>query len=130
MKTPLSITLLLAAAATAPLASGAWIVPGARWLDTDGNRFNAHAGGMYVDEDAGRFYWYGEYKTTEQPEGGGVSVYSSDDLATWEYHGLALGKREPSSFSFSSQKSVSLLKCFGNTLQSRKMVMNGSLPTT
>ncbi|KAI9901603.1 hypothetical protein N3K66_003420 [Trichothecium roseum] len=90
MKTPLSIPLLLAAAATAPLASGAWIVPGARWLDTDGNRFNAHAGGMYVDEDAGRFYWYGEYKTTEQPEGGGVSVYSSDDLATWEYHGLAL----------------------------------------
>ena len=69
-----------------------WIVPGARWVDTDGNRFNAHAGGMYVDRDAGKFYWYGEYKTTEQPEGGGISVYSSEDLATWEYHGLALGE--------------------------------------
>ncbi len=68
-----------------------WIVPGARWLDTDGNIFNAHAGGLCVDRESGRFYWFGEYKVEGQVEGGGISVYSSEDLATWESHGLALG---------------------------------------
>lgn len=79
-------TLVFAAAVSAK-----WIVPGARWLDTDGNIFNAHAGGLCVDRDTGRFYWFGEYKTEDQREGGGVSVYSSDDLVTWTSHGLALG---------------------------------------
>jgi hypothetical protein len=40
----------------------------------------------------GKFYLFGEYKVQGQTEGGGVSVYSSDDLATWTSHGLALGK--------------------------------------
>ncbi|EEY20546.1 galactan 1,3-beta-galactosidase [Verticillium alfalfae VaMs.102] len=75
---------------TASVASAKWIVPGARWLDTDGKIFNAHAGGLCVDEETGRFYWFGEYKIQGQVEGGGISVYSSDDLATWESHGLAL----------------------------------------
>ncbi|KAF4124031.1 Galactan 1,3-beta-galactosidase [Geosmithia morbida] len=79
-----ALTLLVTA------AQSAWIVPGARWYDTDGNLFNAHAGGLCVDRDTGRFYWFGEYKTEGQEEGGGVSVYSSDDLATWTSHGLAL----------------------------------------
>ncbi|EQB49244.1 hypothetical protein CGLO_11446 [Colletotrichum gloeosporioides Cg-14] len=77
--------LWLATAVTAK-----WIVPGARWHDTDGNIFNAHAGGLAVDEETGRFYWFGEYKIEGQVEGGGVSVHSSDDLATWTSHGLAL----------------------------------------
>ncbi|KAF3803791.1 hypothetical protein GCG54_00004971 [Colletotrichum gloeosporioides] len=77
--------LWLATAVTAK-----WIVPGARWHDTDGNIFNAHAGGLAVDQETGRFYWFGEYKIEGQVEGGGVSVYSSDDLATWTSHGLAL----------------------------------------
>ncbi|KAF4432930.1 hypothetical protein CFRS1_v007845 [Colletotrichum fructicola] len=71
-----------------------WIVPGARWHDTDGNIFNAHAGGLAVDQETGRFYWFGEYKVEGQVEGGGVSVYSSDDLATWTSHGLALAPVE------------------------------------
>ncbi|KAL1957346.1 hypothetical protein VTO42DRAFT_6135 [Malbranchea cinnamomea] len=75
-------------------ATAKWIVPAARWYDTDGNRFNAHAGGICVDQKSGRFYWFGEYKTNEQPEGGGFSVYSSDDLATWKYHGIALAPIE------------------------------------
>lgn len=37
------------------------------------------------------FYWFGEYKPQEQVKGGGVSVDGSDDLATWESHGPALG---------------------------------------
>lgn len=72
-------------------SSAKYIVPGGRWLDTEGNFVNAHAGDITVDQDSGKFYWFGEHKTQEEPEGGGISVYSSDDLATWEYHGLALG---------------------------------------
>ena len=80
----LSLALLGASAAFAK-----YIVPGGRWVDTEGNLVNAHAGGVVFEE--GKFWWFGEYKTEGQEEGGGVSVYSSDDLATWESHGIALG---------------------------------------
>jgi hypothetical protein len=78
--------LLLAASTT----SARWIVPGARWRATDGTLVNAHAGGVTIDQETGKFFWFGEYKIEGQEEGGGVSVYSSVDLATWEPHGLAL----------------------------------------
>jgi hypothetical protein len=68
------------------------LYPGGKWLDTAGNFINAHAGGITVDHTSGKFYWFGERKTEEQPEGGGVSVYSSSDLGTWEYQGIALGE--------------------------------------
>jgi hypothetical protein len=67
-----------------------WVVPGARWLDTDGELVNAHAGGVFWDKKTELFWWHGEYKVQGQEEGGGVSVYSSKDLVTWEHHGLAL----------------------------------------
>ncbi|CAG7557891.1 unnamed protein product [Fusarium equiseti] len=86
--------MILSLLTLASLTSAAWIVPGARWKDTDGNLFNAHAGGLCVDRDSGKFFWFGEYKTEEQEEGGGISVYSSSDLATWESHGLALTPEE------------------------------------
>ncbi|KAL5603203.1 hypothetical protein FOBRF1_010736 [Fusarium oxysporum] len=89
---------LFSVLAFAALASAKWIVPGARWYDTDGNLFNAHAGGLCVDRESGKFYWFGEHKTEEQEEGGGISVYSSDDLATWESHGLALKPEEGHEF--------------------------------
>ncbi|KAH8425165.1 putative beta-glucanase [Aspergillus melleus] len=72
------------------VAQGKYIVPGGRWRDTDGELVNAHAGGVVFDDKTEKFWWFGEYKTEGQEEGGGVSVYSSDDLATWEAHGLAL----------------------------------------
>jgi hypothetical protein len=72
------------------LASGKWIAPGGRWRDTEGNMINAHAGSVTWDHVTGRYFWFGEYKTEEQEEGGGVRVYSSDDLGTWTNHGLAL----------------------------------------
>ena len=75
----------------ATLASAKYIVPGARWRDTNGDLVNAHAGGITFDKDTGKFWWFGEYKVEGQVEGGGVSVYSSEDLATWESHGIALG---------------------------------------
>lgn len=79
--------LLLAAAPT----FAKWMVPGARWLDTEGNLVNAHAGCVTMDKESGKFFLFGEFKTQGQVEGGGVSVYSSEDLATWEHHGMALG---------------------------------------
>lgn len=75
----------------AVVAYAKYIVPGARWCDTDGNLVNAHAGGVTIDKDTGKFWWFGEYKVQGQEEGGGVSVYSSNDLATWEHHDFALG---------------------------------------
>ncbi|KAF2967420.1 hypothetical protein GQX73_g6153 [Xylaria multiplex] len=69
-------------------AQAKYIVPGARWRDTDGNLVNAHAGNVVFDQ--GTFWLFGEYKTEGQEEGGGVSVYSSNDLATWKSHGIAL----------------------------------------
>ena len=71
------------------VAYAKYIVPGARWRDTEGNLVNAHAGGVTVDKN-GTFWLFGEYKVEGQVEGGGVSVYSSEDLATWTHHGLAL----------------------------------------
>ncbi|KAK3322659.1 glycoside hydrolase family 43 protein [Apodospora peruviana] len=82
--------LLLAAG----LSAAKYIVPGGRWRDTDGNLVNAHAGCVTADRQTGKFWLFGEYKVEDQVEGGGVSVYSSDDLATWEHHGLALAPVE------------------------------------
>ena len=80
------------AAACAATVAARYIVPGARWRDTDGNLVNAHAGSVSFDQESAKFWWFGEYKVEGQTEGGGVSVYSSEDLATWTYHGLALGE--------------------------------------
>lgn len=81
-----SCQLLLAVASV----SAKWIVPGARWRATDGTLVNAHAGGVTVDKETGKFFLFGEYKVQGQVEGGGISVYSSDDLATWTPEGMAL----------------------------------------
>lgn len=86
------------------LASGKWIAPGGRWRDTDGNTINAHAGSVTWDHVTGKYFWFGEHKTEEQEEGGGVGVYSSDDLGTWRYHGLALGMNSTSLRRFRSAK--------------------------
>lgn len=43
---------------------GGEIIPGERWLDTDGNPINAHGGGILYHE--GTYYWYGEYKKEKQ----------------------------------------------------------------
>lgn len=78
----------------APAASK-YIVPGGRWLDTNGSVINAHGAGITFDKKSGLFWWFGEYKTEEHPEGGGVSVYSSEDLSVWTPGGLALGMLNP-----------------------------------
>lgn len=84
--------LSLSSLAFAALVSAVFIVPGGPWRDTNGNLVNAHAGGVTFDEATKKYWLFGEYKVKGQTEGGGVRVHSSEDLATWEDHGLALGE--------------------------------------
>lgn len=95
----------------AGLSGAKYVVPGGRWYDTDGDLISAHAGGITVDEETGKFWWFGEYKIEGQTEGGGVSVYSSDDLVTWEHHGLAL------SLSYPAFKAAFVQLCVNSLLQ-------------
>lgn len=77
------------------------IVSGEEWKDTDGNRINAHGGGILYHN--GLYYWYGEYKGDStywnpkvpswecyRTETGGVSCYSSADLSNWKFEGVVL----------------------------------------
>ncbi|RMJ07767.1 hypothetical protein CDV36_012631 [Fusarium kuroshium] len=74
----------------AAVSSAMYIVPAGHWRDTNGNLVNAHAGGVTYDKATEKYWLFGEYKIEGHTEGGGVRVYSSEDLATWEDHGLAL----------------------------------------
>lgn len=74
---------------------------GELWYDDRGNPIQAH-GGMIL-EHQGIFYWYGENKGAPNTPGMdrvdviGISCYSSSDLVTWHYEGLALDpKKQPS----------------------------------
>lgn len=64
------------------------------WLDDAGNPIQAH-GGM-IARFGDRWYWYGEHKGAPNCPGTtrvdviGVSCYSSADLHSWHYEGLAL----------------------------------------
>jgi hypothetical protein len=66
--------------------------PGTLWNDTQGNRINAHGGGVIFHD--GRYYWFGEHKLAGRSEaqraGGGVHCYSSANLSDWKDEGLVL----------------------------------------
>lgn len=68
------------------------IRPGKVWLDTDGNRIQAHGGSIITAGDT--FYWYGENKekTTGESEiwHWGVRCYSSRDLCNWKSEGIII----------------------------------------
>lgn len=61
---------------------------GVPWFDQNGNTVNAHGG--CVVEDDGVFYLFGEYKTNDINKFNGFSCYSSKDLSTWYFEGMAL----------------------------------------
>lgn len=68
------------------------IYPGKVWLDTNGNRIQAHGGSiMYID---GVYYWYGDNKEKTDGVNGiwhwGVKCYSSTDLYNWEDRGIII----------------------------------------
>ena len=69
------------------------ILPGASWLDTDGNVIQAHGGQiqlMPVPDENGvkteKYVWVGEDKSSGHL-GNDVAVYTSDDLYHWEFQG-------------------------------------------
>ena len=68
------------------------IRPGQPWLDTHGERIQAHGGSLYFEN--GTFYWYGENKQHTTPGSGnwhwGVRAYSSTDLYNWDDLGLII----------------------------------------
>lgn len=68
------------------------IRPGQPWLDTNGNRIQAHAGYMLIAD--GKYYWYGENKEKCMSEWEiwhwGVRLYSSDDLYNWTDEGIIM----------------------------------------
>lgn len=72
------------------------IWPGRVWLDTEGNRIQAHGACVYYED--GLYYWIGEDKTHTRKKGKlwttGVNLYTSADLCNWKYEGHII---EPSS---------------------------------
>ena len=68
------------------------VYPGQVWLDTKGERIQAHGGALHYEE--GVYYWYGENK--EHTDGKsdiwtwGIRVYRSADLYNWEDMGLLI----------------------------------------
>ena len=60
--------------------------PGQPWLDTKGERIQAHGGAVYYEN--GTYYWYGENKTYTDGKNGiwtwGLKVYASQDLCNWD----------------------------------------------
>jgi len=63
------------------------VFPGHEWLDTDGNRIEAHGGTMYFEDNV--YYWIGEDKSHTRKKGKlwtwGIRIYSSRDLINWKY---------------------------------------------
>lgn len=66
--------------------------PGQVWLDTNGNRIQAHGGSIICVD--GVYYWYGENKEKTTGETDiwtwGVRCYKSTDLYNWEDCGLII----------------------------------------
>ncbi|KAK1759109.1 carbohydrate-binding module family 35 protein [Echria macrotheca] len=54
-----------------------WIVPGTAWTDMDGNKIDAHGGGVFKRDDT--FYWIGHGAANQTP-----MLYSSADLLNWK----------------------------------------------
>ncbi|HEY5961615.1 MAG TPA: hypothetical protein VIV60_33880, partial [Polyangiaceae bacterium] len=63
---------------------------GVIFMDTDGNRVNAHGGGII--KVGNTYYMHGEYflPNTTDTNFHGFSMYSSEDLATWKNEGIIL----------------------------------------
>ena len=68
------------------------IYPGKAWLDTKGQRIQAHGGAVYFED--GVYYWYGENKAHTDGKNGvwtwGIKVYASTDLMNWEDRGYLI----------------------------------------
>ena len=79
------------------MVAAAWggvIRPGGVWLDSRGQRIEAHGGGVVRWQ--GRYYWFGEDRSRgNDPEKRYVGCYSSQDLAHWVSCGPVLALSDP-----------------------------------
>ncbi|EDQ89223.1 uncharacterized protein MONBRDRAFT_32422 [Monosiga brevicollis MX1] len=71
------------------------IVPGRNgaphWLDTDGNRIEAHGAGMLQSPQNGMWYWYGESKKTDDLSTHGINAYRASSLSgPWTFIGQVI----------------------------------------
>jgi hypothetical protein len=69
-----------------PGAAGDVIVTiknGGYWLDTAGNRIEAHGAGLIYTDNA--WYWIGEDKSANSGGFKAVNCYRSTDLSHWEF---------------------------------------------
>ena len=65
------------------------------WLDTDGNRIEAHSAGMFQDPATKRWFWYGESKKTSNLADHGVNCYSSASIAgPWKNEGQVIKQKD------------------------------------
>lgn len=84
---------------------------GEMWLDDRGESIQAHGGCIIQYKDM--WYWYGEHKGAENCPGTtrvdviGISCYSSKDMQSWHYEGLALDvKKQSEGKAWYSQENV------------------------
>ncbi len=75
---------------TANIVIGNKFKSGYDWYDTEGHLIDAHFGDIHYFN--GKYYWYGSNLNEALPElrRVGVTIYSSDDLMSWKYEGMAL----------------------------------------
>jgi hypothetical protein len=84
----------LALCAGGVFAAQGVIRPGDPWLDNQGQRIQAHGGGITVWR--GTYYWFGEDRTpSNDPEKRYVSCYSSRDLVHWKFRRQVLALADP-----------------------------------
>ena len=91
--------------------------PGQPWLDTKGERIQAHGGAVYFED--GTYYWYGENKEHTDGQNGiwtwGLKIYSSQDLLNWEDRGFLIPPEldDPNSSLFPTKRvdRPHILKC-------------------
>jgi len=85
---------------------------GVIFMDDQGNRVNAHGGGIIKEGDS--YYMHGEYflSTTTDNNFNGFSMYSSKDLATWKWEKMIL-PQQPSGLLGPSRKGERphIIKC-------------------
>ena len=68
------------------------IYNGIPWYDQNGNAVNAH--GACILEENGKYYLYGEYKTSDENKYIGFSCYSTEDFWNWKFERMALPRME------------------------------------
>jgi hypothetical protein len=84
----------LAVLAAGLCAAQSVIRPGEPWLDTHGQRIQAHGGGITVWK--GTYYWFGEDRTqSNDPDKRYVACYSSRDLVHWKFRRQVLVLSDP-----------------------------------